>query len=126
MNSSNFTLVFVYNAESGLLNAIKDGIWKAVSPTTYQCRLCTLTFGAATMKNRWKRFIESLNIPVEFLHKDEFFKQYNCKDTKFPSAYYTDFEGIHLLVSQKEMNETETLEDLMKLVKYRIEKILGK
>ncbi len=45
MEDTEKALIFVYNADSGLLNAINDGILKIVSPSTYQCSLCSLTFG---------------------------------------------------------------------------------
>ena len=36
-------LLFVYNADSGFLNAIRDGIEKIADPEGYECRLCGLT-----------------------------------------------------------------------------------
>ncbi len=63
MNSSTTRLIFVYNADSGLLNAVKDAIHKAISPSTYPCRLCGLTFGAVRMKSAWKEFIDGLGLP---------------------------------------------------------------
>ena len=73
--SEEFSLIFVYNADSGILNALKDGVIKIVSPSSYQCRLCGLTFGTATMKSEWRSFIDSLGLEVSFLHKDEFHEQ---------------------------------------------------
>ena len=51
------TLLFVYNADSGKLNALKDAIHKVVKPSTYPCSLCTVTYGNLGMKRTWKTFI---------------------------------------------------------------------
>ncbi|VEP16580.1 hypothetical protein H1P_4670007 [Hyella patelloides LEGE 07179] len=38
-------LIFVDNADSGLMNTLIDIGHQAISPQTYQYRLCDLTFG---------------------------------------------------------------------------------
>ena len=58
------TLLFVYNADSGLLNSAKDYVHKIISPKTYECNLCAVTFGNFGIKNEWKRFVDSLNYSV--------------------------------------------------------------
>ena len=50
-------LVFVYNADSGFFEALKDGVTKFASPSTYPCRLCALTYGLATMRPRCARAV---------------------------------------------------------------------
>lgn len=69
-------LVFVYNADSGRLNALLDSAHKLLSPATYSCRLCELTYGLASEKREWQAFRQSLSEPVVFLHRDEFFRAY--------------------------------------------------
>ena len=113
-------LVFIYNADSGLLNALKDGVVKIVSPSTYQCRLCALTFGTATMKSQWRRYINSLEMPVLFLHKNEFNEKYDEPDAEFPSAYIEKNRKLDLFISMDEMNSNKTLEDLIKMVKDKL------
>jgi len=44
-------LIFVYNADSGLLNAMKDWAHKIVSPETYPCSLCALTYNNLGMRH---------------------------------------------------------------------------
>lgn len=77
-------LVFVYNANSGKLNALLDSAHKIVSPQTYDCKLCDLTYGIVKEHVEWVRFRESViatnpNLQLEFLHKDEFEKAYRSK-----------------------------------------------
>jgi hypothetical protein len=38
-------LLFVYNADSGLFNSIAEAAHKIVSPQTYRCDLCRITYG---------------------------------------------------------------------------------
>jgi len=68
-------LILVYNADSSFFNIIKDGLHKIISPSTYQCNLCTFTYGTARMKEELKAFIDKLKIPAEFLHRDEFVRK---------------------------------------------------
>ena len=113
-------LVFIYNADSGLLNALKDGVEKIVSPSTYQCRLCALTFGTATMKSQWRRYINSLEMPVLFFHKNEFNEKYDEPDAEFPSVYIEKNRKLDLFISMDEMNNNETLEELIMMVKVKL------
>jgi len=39
------------------------------------------------MNKDWKSYVKDLEIPAEFLHKDEFEKKYDFQNAKYPSAY---------------------------------------
>jgi hypothetical protein len=78
------TLVFVYNASSGTISSLIDSARKIISPDTYDCQLCKLTHDAFKENVLWSRFCESVtnnnpSIKLEFLHKNEFDKQYWSK-----------------------------------------------
>ncbi len=121
--NDNKKLVFIYNADSGLINAVKDYFHKKRSPETYQCNLCFQTFGGGfSMKKDWKSYVNNLDIPVEFLHKDEFEKEYDVKDAKYPSTYLKNGSSMKLFISQDEMDEIKSLEELKDLVNKRLEK----
>ena len=47
------TFLFVYNADSGPLKALFDFGHKIVSPGTYPCSLCRLTYGPFGMRREW-------------------------------------------------------------------------
>ena len=70
-------LVFVYNADSGVLNLVKDIAHKLLSPATYPCSLCDLTYSAFGERKSWIRFRKSLPVSQQYLHIDEFVSQYN-------------------------------------------------
>ncbi|MDX1463299.1 MAG: GTPase, partial [Marinirhabdus sp.] len=73
------TLIFVYNAKAGRVNALLDTAHKVLQPETYPCALCQLTFGTLGEKAEWKVFRESSTTTMVFLHKDEFERQYKSK-----------------------------------------------
>ena len=64
-------LIFVYNADSGLGNALLDTGRRILQPKDYPCALCMITYGPFGMKKDWKDFVNSLPYSVKFLHKDE-------------------------------------------------------
>ncbi|MBY9012633.1 MAG: hypothetical protein KGD70_09695 [Candidatus Lokiarchaeota archaeon] len=121
MNENNDDkLIFIWNADSGIINTVKDFWHKALRPSTYQCNLCQTTFGTFGAKKEWKSFINDLGIDSEFLHKDEFLEKYDVKDAKYPSAYILKNGNLILLISQKEMDSVETLEEMEELVSSKI------
>lgn len=65
-------LLFVYNADAGLGRALLDLLHKIVSPATYPCSLCAITYGAVSMKAEWKAALAKLPLPSRFLHRDEY------------------------------------------------------
>lgn len=73
------TLLFVYNADSGLFNTLADIAHKIFSPKTYACNLCALTHSPIGMRSDWKTFLADLRQPLEFLHRDEFQHQFGLK-----------------------------------------------
>lgn len=118
---SNKELILVYNADSGFFNVIKDVLHKIISPSTYQCNLCALTYGTVKMKDEWKKFIDKLRIPADFLHRDEFLRMlkthpHNMNEAIFPSIFLRKGEKISLFAAHDEINKCKTLKDLMDLI----------
>jgi len=113
-------LIFVYNADSGLLNTIKDTWRKVLRPSSYQCNLCQTTFGTFGVKKEWKSFIKTLEIETEFLHKDEFLEKYDVQDAKYPSAYFLEDGALRLLISQVEMDKVTTTTEMENLVSSKL------
>jgi len=109
-------LVFVYNADSGVVNIVKDFWHKLLRPSTYQCNLCAQTFSTFGMKKDWKKFINNLDIEAEFLHKDEFEDKYEISDATYPSAYLKNGNTFDLLINQEEMNGIKSLDEMEALI----------
>ncbi len=113
-------LLFVYNADTGLFSVITDYAHKIISPKTYPCNLCALTYGNMGMNNKWKDFINNLTVPFGFLHRDEFVKQYDPKDTQLPAAFLQQGESVTLLIAHDEINKCTSVDELIDLVKKKI------
>jgi hypothetical protein len=120
MSAPDPKLVFVYNADSGLFEAMTDAIRKVVAPMTQNCNLCALTYQVAWMKPAWSSFVNHLGIAVEFLHKDEFKEKYPDEDAEFPSAYVDRGGKLELFVNADEMNSAKSLDELMEMVEEKL------
>ncbi|WP_400074215.1 GTPase [Zobellia russellii] len=117
-------LVFIYNADSGLKNSLLDSAHKILSPSTYDCNLCDITFGVFTENKVWKGFRESTSMEMEFLHRDEYKKQYASKfGTKFtfPIILARTNNDLEVFVGTEEMNTIENAESLVDLITKRME-----
>ena len=115
-------IIFVYNANSSIFSSITDSIHKVVSPDTYKCNLCKLTYGSVKMKKVWKEFVNNTLCEVEFIHKDESQKKYpEVKD--FPSVF-TVMNGTPLiLVNSEEINNASDLPSLISTISNAIKDI---
>lgn len=78
------SLILVYNAPDGIVAAIKDVLHKIVSPATYPCSLCAVTYGAVAMRRDWKRYLATLPYPKRFYHRDGFRRTYPGLDVTLP------------------------------------------
>lgn len=114
------TLLFVYNADSGLFNTLTDIAHKVFSPETYECNLCAITYGNFGIRTEWKEFLESLEIPLEFLHRDEFKKRYGGMDVELPAILMQSAAGPQTFINSAEINSCSSIEELKKLIKERL------
>lgn len=110
------TLVFVYNADSGVFNALADVAHKIFSPDTYACNLCALTHTAFGMRSEWRDFLEGLGVPLEFLHADELKSKYGLEGVPLPAVFENCGGPLRVLVSADAINACRTLEDLKRLI----------
>nr|WP_297914018.1 GTPase [uncultured Allomuricauda sp.] len=113
-------LIFVYNADSGARNAILDSMHKVFSPSTYDCKLCDLTYGLVKENRTWKRFRETSEHDMIFLHRDEFRKKYASKfghKFTFPVVLIEGERGLEVLVSVEELNALKTPGALIQMIK---------
>ncbi|WP_019509010.1 hypothetical protein [Pleurocapsa sp. PCC 7319] len=107
-------LIFVYNADSGLMNTLMDIGHKAISPQTYQCNLCDLTYGLFSENQQWRKFREESNTEMEFLHRDEFEQKYG-RQFEYPVILKQD-QNLSPMISKSELNQIQTLEELISQV----------
>jgi hypothetical protein len=121
---SKYHLLFVYNADSGFLNMLKDWTHKIVSPSTYDCQLCALTYGNIGMHKKWHTFISSLSCNTLFLHRNEFHKQYpNLKDIPLPCIFIEQKHDqlVQVLLDAETINRQQALDQLIDICTRSIE-----
>jgi len=114
--STESKLVFVYNADSGLFNTMSDIAHKIFSPSTYDCQLCALTHSYFSAKDDWKVFLDTIDIPLVFLHKDEFQQKYKHQDIKFPAIFIDEGSELGLLINADALNQCNSLDELKTLI----------
>lgn len=114
------TLIFVYNADSGFVNTLLDIGHKIVSPQTYACNLCAITHSTFSMRDEWKQFVAGLGVPIEFLHRDEFAKQYGMRDMELPAVFRKNNDALETWITREEINRCRSLEDLAQLVRTKL------
>ncbi len=117
------TLIFVYNANSGKANAFVDCLHKFVSPKTYSCNLCAITFNTFSEKKVWKEFRQQSIVEMHFLHKDEFQKEYASKwlqKYQFPVVLIRLNGSLEVFISSEELNKITTSEALINLINSRL------
>ena len=110
-------IVFVYNADSGKINALFDIGHKILRPDTYSCNLCSLTHGVFSEKEEWRKYREATPHELEFLHKDEFEKKYGVdKEYTYPVILKSDEDekNLEVLLSTEKIKALSDLEDLVK------------
>jgi len=113
-------LIFVYNADSGVMNTLLDIGHKLLSPSTYDCKLCALTHSTFRMRPEWHAFIDRLGYPVEFLHRDEFQARYGNVQIPAPAVLLASGESLIPWIRPEEINECGTLMELEAKISERL------
>ena len=114
-------LVFVYNADSGLVNTLLDIGHKIVSPQTYSCNLCALTHSTFSMRDEWKQFVAQLDCSVEFLHRNELKNKYGLEGIPLPVIFRKTDGGLREFIGCEDINRCHTLAELERLVRERLQ-----
>lgn len=116
MDTNNSKLIFAYNADSGLFNALTDSAHKLISPDTYSCNLCAITYGMFGMKKEWKDFLKSISSPIEFLHRNEFEEKYKIKNIELPAIFTIERNSLQILIDAPSINKCKSIKDLKELI----------
>ena len=108
-------LIFVYNADSGIVNTVKDIGQKLFSPQNYGCLLCSLTHGTFRENPEWKAFRQNSTMEMQFLHRDEFEQRYG-KHMEYP-VILRENGSLEVAVSKDQMAALSSLDGLIETVK---------
>ncbi len=110
-------LIFVYNANSGKLNALFDAGHKLFSPSTYPCSLCALTYDTFSENSIWKTFREHSNFDMEFYHKDEFKSAFPNVNIAYPSILKLENNMLTTVLNNETLDEISGVENLIERLK---------
>jgi len=114
-------LVFVYNADSGVFNTLTDIAHKLFSPDTYQCNLCNLTHGYFQAREEWMTFLDDLDADIEFLHRDEYVRQFAANnenaDVDLPAIFVKANDELKLWIDKNVINKMSSTDDLMETIR---------
>ena len=106
-------IVFVYNADSGFVSSLLDIGHKVISPDTYNCNLCKMTYGVLSEREEWKKYRKSSKNELVFLQKDEFEIKYK-KKREYPIILrINESNEIEELIGKDELNRMNSLNELI-------------
>lgn len=112
-------LIFVYNAKSGIANTVIDSVHKIVSPSTYDCNLCAITYGIVSEDALWKTFRKNSVHDMIFLHADEFQNKYRSKwlpKYEFPIVLIEQNGELDIYITAEEINKMKNAEKLIEKI----------
>ena len=108
-------LLFVYNADSGVVNTVKDIGHKLFSPQTYDCFLCSLTHGTFRENPDWKAFRQDSASEMTFLHRDEFERQYDMH-LDYPAILKRN-DSLDVVIARDQLASFSSLDNLIDAVR---------
>lgn len=112
MTKFNQKLLFIYNADSGIANALIDQGKKYLTPSEYACQLCMVSYGSFGMRKDWKKFTKELPYEIVFLHRNELEESYPSIKTSFPAVILIDRDKTKILLSAEDFKNIASLDDL--------------
>lgn len=114
-------LIFVYNANAGIAAGIMDSIHKTLSPATYPCGLCAITYGAVRMKPKWKAWLAAQSFESVFYHRPDFRAAYPDVDVELPIILIARDGTMKTLVAADELKDAESVDVLIGLIESRLD-----
>ena len=113
-------LLFIYNSNSGKLNAFFDAGHKLFSPTTYKCSLCALTHETFSENNLWKNFRIECNVDMEFYHIDEFETKFPNVNMIYPAILKLEEQQLSTVLNADVLNEISNVKDLIERLTFQL------
>ena len=115
-------LVLVYNADAEIVAGLFDLAHKLVSPATYPCSLCGVTYGLFGMNHQWRDYLSSLALPVAFFHRPDFRAAYPAfADEPLPLVAHDDGGVLTIWLDAAALMSLTTVEALIAALQLRID-----
>jgi hypothetical protein len=114
-------LVIVYNANAGIAAGVMDSVHKIVSPSTYPCQLCAVTYGLTSMRRDWRVFLDGLGMELVFHHRPDFRQAFpQAADWPLPLVAVEEGGRLRELVSAADFAGIPDLPSLVQVVSDRL------
>lgn len=114
-------LIFVYNANAGIAAGIMDSIHKTLSPATYECSLCAITYGAFAMDRRWKAWVKALPYEAVFHHRPDFRAAHpEARDIALPAILRERDGHLEMLLGPGEIAAAASVDALIAALEARL------
>ena len=109
-------LVFCYNAKSGFKNGLIDLFHKTISPKTYPCNLCAITY-TYKKREKWKNFIDNFHLPISFMYIDHL-RDRNLENyfNDLPCCFININGNYKIVINKKEINSLKNEDELIKFL----------
>jgi hypothetical protein len=120
------TLLIVYNAGEGLFAALGDAVHKAVSPATYPCSLCAVSYGAVRMRPEWRAHLRALPYATRFYHRPDFRRAYpTMAALPLPAILLEDEAGPRVVLGAATLNTLPDVEGLIRALDGALGRVAG-
>ena len=116
-------LVFVYNAEAGLVRGIMDSIHKVASPSTYACGLCAITYGLTSMNPKWRTWLKELDIPTAFFHRRDFRRAWPEARVALPAILLENRHRLIPVIGAEAFAKIKDVDQLISVLEDRLAKV---
>lgn len=113
-------LLFIYNADGGFHNDLIGLIHKTISPETYACSLCAITYGGVRMDPRWRAWLRSLPHQSVFLHRNEFVRAYPGTQATLPTVFFDENGMLHSIMTSSDLAAVADVPALIALLEARL------
>lgn len=115
------TLIFIYNANGGIFSAMADAAHKLVSPETYPCSLCAITYGAVSMRGEWKTYLKRLGHETRFYHRDDFARDWPGEAVTLPAILeVTEGGALSTVIAKEDLDTVQSVAQLVSMLEDRL------
>lgn len=115
-------LHFVYNVDPNPRALIGDFLHRLISPETYPCKLCDVTYGRFFKKLAWQNYIRQLSIKSVFHTRSAFRKKFpQLKGESVPLVAYQSSSGnLTVIITKAQLESVKRLDDLIVLLEIQM------
>ena len=72
------------------------------------------------MRSEWRDFLDRLDHPVEFLHRDELEERFGITDVQLPAVFTKRMDGeVEHWIEAETINAVKSLDELKQLIEVR-------